>query len=266
MTRPAHQQSSFLGALTAALLLFRTVSADDEYYNQFSVCADSIVVVEELMITCDSPGSYYYGSNKYRNSATCVAGDKAKLQFVFEITQDLEASPYVTVDVEAYGSVPTESLYNQVELCSLDTLQSVDGGACPGAGIYMVTDKFYFGSQSDDYDYNFKPVPSIGFVSDVDTKYYDLGGANTNSCAGGTFQNWSTGMGNTAAKTIHFFLVTFAVLFAGSMAFLAWRYYTMKRELDIVPRKMEAMQEELLDDEDVRRIAMMGREKDLIDA
>lgn len=254
------------------MLLLRSVvvMADDEYYNQFSVCADSALVVEELLITCDSPGSYYYGSSKYRNSASCQSGDKAKLQVQFEILQDLEASPYITINVAAYGSVPSHQLYYQGDLCGLGTLSSVDGAACPAAGVYLIQDKFYFDSAVDDYvASSFKPVPSVGFQSDVEINYYDLGGANTDYCAGGTFQNWSTGMGNTMSKTLHFFLVTFAVLFVVSAAFLAWRYYAMKRELDAVTmnkKPLEAMQEDLLDEEDVRRIAMMGREKDLIDA
>ena len=258
-------QNRFVRTILALLITLQSVVAEEDY-NQFTVCADSSIVVEELSISCDSPGSYYYGSNKYRNSATCMGGDKAKLDFVFEIVDDLQASPYISVEVEAYGSVPAKNLYTQVELCSLGTLQSYSGAACPAAGIYMISEKFYFDAQSDDYSYNFKPVPSIGFMSSLNQNYFDLGGANTDSCKGGTFQNWSTSMGNSASKTIRFFLITFGALLALSLTFLAWRYYAMKRELNVGTRKVESMQEELLDDEDVRRIAMMGREKDLIDA
>lgn len=261
--------TGFLRALTAALFLFQTTRADDdEYFNQFTVCADSAILVEDLAITCDSPGAYYYGSSKYRDSATCMGGDKGKLQFIFEIAQELETDPYLVLEVEAYGSVPSVQLYDQVDLCSLGTLQSLDGVECPAPGLYMVTEKFYFDKQNDEYDeYNFKPVPSIGFVSDQDKNYFDLGGANTDACAGGTFKNWSTGMGNTAGKTIRFFLVTFGVLLGATGLFLAWRYFVMKRELDAsTPNKKEEMEEELLDEEDVRRIAMLAREKDLIDA
>ena len=260
----------FRSLITTALLLIRSAVADDDYYNQFTVCSDSSIVVEELLMTCDSPGSYYYGSNKYRSSASCQGGDKAKLQVVFEILDQLQASPYISINVAASGSVPAKQLYYRQDLCSLagSTLKSLSGAACPAAGVYMITDKFYFDSANDDdYSHSFKPVPSIGFTSSIDMNYFDLGGANTDYCKGGTFQNWSTGMGNTASATLHFFLVTFAVLFVVSGAFLAWRYYAMKRELQVVHKKpLEAMQEDLLDEEDVRRIAMMGREKDLIDA
>lgn len=272
MKRKSTTTNLFWHGLATALLLLRSVvvMADDEYFNQFTVCADSAVVVEELLITCDSPGSYYYGSSKYRNSASCQGGDKAKLQVQFEILQDLNASPYISINVAARGSVSSYQLYDQGDLCALDTLTSVDGAACPAAGVYLIQDKFYFESAVDDYDASsFQPVPSIGFQSDVEKNYYDLGGANTDYCAGGTFQNWSTNMNNTMSASLRFFLVTFAALFAVSAAFLAWRYYAMKRELDAVTmskKPLEEMQEDLLDEEDVRRIAMMGREKDLIDA
>lgn len=259
-------QTSIIRAFLAAVLLSNfAVANDDEYYNQFSVCADSSIVVEDLMIVCDSPGAYYYGSNKYRNSATCVGGDKGRLQFVFEILEDMAYSPYLSLSVKAYGSVPTVQLHSFDELCSLNSLSSQNGASCPEAGVYMVSEKFYFDSQTDDYEYNFKPTPSIGFMSSVDKNYYDLGGANTNACAGGTFQNWSTNMGNTASKTVHFFLVTFGILFAATMTFVVWRYFQMKYELNVGPKR-ELMEEELLDEEDVRRIAMLSREKDLIDA
>jgi len=258
--------SRFLRALTATLVLFHTARADDEYYNQFTVCADSAVIVEELVITCDSPGAYYYGSNKYRNSATCMGGDKARLEFIFEIVQDIETNPYFSLEVQTYGSVPSKEVYSQVDLCSLSTLKSLDGAVCPGVGLYMVTEKFYFAYQNDEYQYNFKPIASIGFASDVNKNYFDLGGANTDSCPGGTFKNWSTGIDNTASKTIQFFLITFGALLFGTGAFLAWRYWAVKRELNVGPKREESMQEDLLDEEDVRRIAMMGREKDLIDA
>lgn len=261
-----NQVKPLVRALFAALALAQFTAAEDEYYNQFSVCADSSIVVEELMIVCDSPGAYYYGSNKYRGSATCMGGDKARLQFQFEILEDLETSPYISLSVQGYGSVPSVQLHSLEELCSISSLTSVYGSACPQAGVYQVYEKFYFDKKNDSYEYNFKPVPSIGFTSSVDTNYFDLGGANTKSCAGGTFQNWSTNMGNTAARTIRFFLVTFAILFAASMSFVAWRYLKMKNELKIAGPKREAMEEEFLDDEDVRRIAMMSREKDLIDA
>lgn len=271
----AHRKS-LVWALLASSFIHRTAVAEDEYYNQFSVCADSLIVVEELLMTCDSPGSYYYGGNQYRNSATCVGGDKGKLQLVFDIVEDLEVAPYISLNVEAYGSVPEKVLYTQEDLCSLSSLSSLDGAACPAAGQYMISEKFYFEDQSDDsYEYNFKPVPSIGFLSDPDGRNFDLGGANTDYCAGGMFQNWSANLQNTLSNTLKFFMVTLGIFLAASFAFVAWRYCVWRRDslLQQTSRSKEqrasafqVMHDDLMDEEDLRRIAMLAREKDLIDA
>jgi hypothetical protein len=260
MTKP----TTLIQSVCAALLLLGSAAADDDYH-QFSVCADSAILVEELSIVCDSPGSYYYGSSKYRNSATCVAGDKAKLQVVFEILEDLtNYSPAISVQVQAYGSVETVQLHSSEDLCSL-SIKSLDGATCPEAGVYQVNEQFYWGSQNDEYEYNFKPVATIGFASATQNyQYYDLGGANTDKCKGGTFQNWSPNVGNSAKDTIVFFMITLGLLLGVTSLVVACRWYTM-RSVESKPKK-EAMEEELLDEEDVQRIAMMGREKDLIDA
>lgn len=44
-----------------------------------STCSRNWVRVTSLVLTCDSPGAYYYGSSTYRNSDTCAAGDKARI-------------------------------------------------------------------------------------------------------------------------------------------------------------------------------------------
>ena len=263
------QRTSFLLALLAVLSLHRTVRAEDEYVEQFTVCPDSPILVDEMSMTCDSPGSYYYGGNVYRNSDTCMGGDKGKFQFIFEIVEDLEASPLLSVNIQAYGSVPAVELYNHADLCYLSSLKSLDGAACPAAGQYMISEKFYFEDQNDAYEYNFKPVPSIGFMSGEDVKYFDLGGANTDDCDGGAFQHWSSNFQKTISKAITFFLATLGVMFVFSMVFVAWRYTVLKRERQwqSTPKaSFQAMQDEMLDDDDVRRIAMLARERDLIDA
>ena len=43
-------------------------------------CPDAPVQVEEMILTCDSPGAYYYGSSTYRNSKVCMSNDRATLQ------------------------------------------------------------------------------------------------------------------------------------------------------------------------------------------
>jgi hypothetical protein len=47
--------------------------------NFRSPCYRNWVRVTKLVLTCDSPGAYYYGSTTYRNSETCATGDKARI-------------------------------------------------------------------------------------------------------------------------------------------------------------------------------------------
>jgi hypothetical protein len=205
-----------------------------------------------------------------------MGGDKGKLQFVFDILEDLEVAPYISLHVEAYGSVPEKVLYSKEDLCSLSSLSSLDGAACPAAGQYMISEKFYFDDQSDDsYEYNFKPVPSIGFLSDPNSRNFDLGGANTDYCEGGLFKNWSSNLQSTLSKTLKFFLVTLGAFLAAGLGFVAWRYCVLRRDslLQQSSRRKEqeaspfqVMHDDLMDEEDLRRIAMLAREKDLIDA
>jgi hypothetical protein len=42
-------------------------------------CDVNIVYVNSIYLTCDSPGSYYYGSGGYRKSSRCKYGDKADM-------------------------------------------------------------------------------------------------------------------------------------------------------------------------------------------
>ena len=83
-----------------------TVKADDAaYMNKFTVCDDTSIVVSDVSLLCDSPGTYYYGSGKYRSSATCEGGDKAKMQVDFQILEDLQTDAYLTLSVQGYGTV-----------------------------------------------------------------------------------------------------------------------------------------------------------------
>ena len=45
-----------------------------------SACSKEDFQVEAVYLVCDSPGAYYRGSSAYRDSATCIYGDKARLQ------------------------------------------------------------------------------------------------------------------------------------------------------------------------------------------
>jgi hypothetical protein len=109
-------------------------SDDGTYYNKFSVCSDSSIVVTDLVLVCDSPGAYYYGSNKYRNSATCQAGDKARLTVKFQVAETLDSSAYIHLMVKGYGSIESKQIYAGEELCSTSGLSSSDGATCPSQG------------------------------------------------------------------------------------------------------------------------------------
>jgi hypothetical protein len=270
----------------------------EEYYNQFTVCANSVILVEELSIVCDSPGAYYYGSNKYRNSAKCQAGDKAKLQMILEITQDLDSYgengdqqqqqnnnngngdeqqsviPYLYLTAQGYGTVESAYLYDGAALCSISSLKALNGQTCPAAGAYQLNEVFYWGSQSDNYEYTFTPRVAVGMSSNVAADQYDLGGANTARCSsGGTYTNWTSGITNTVSITLKKVFIAATLIAAGvCMVFaigLCIRHFlaTRARAPDtkkIISQRDVLVEDDYLDEDDMRRIAMMGRERDLI--
>ena len=43
-------------------------------------CSQEDFEVRAVFLVCDSPGAYYRGSSTYRDSTTCIYGDKARLQ------------------------------------------------------------------------------------------------------------------------------------------------------------------------------------------
>jgi hypothetical protein len=196
---------------------------DEDYYNKFSVCDGTSVVVSDISIVCDSPGTYYYGSGKYRNSATCQAGDKAKMQVNFDILEDLEADAYLTLYVQAYGTIESVMLHAQESLCSVVQTNG-NGVVCPQAGSYKIYETFYWGSQNDEYEYTFTPKVVVGLASALNSKVYDVGGANTNKCSGGVVSDWTTGIRKSMANSIKSFVATFGILSAGilAIALAAW--------------------------------------------
>jgi hypothetical protein len=42
-------------------------------------CQKRLVEVQDVRLTCDSPGAYYYGSKTYRSSEVCFYGDKVNV-------------------------------------------------------------------------------------------------------------------------------------------------------------------------------------------
>jgi hypothetical protein len=63
----------------SALLLipscYATSSKQQQGEIDVNLCDNSVIQVISMYLTCDSPGTYYYGSGGYRNSPTCKFGD-----------------------------------------------------------------------------------------------------------------------------------------------------------------------------------------------
>lgn len=230
--------------VSLAITAFAQDNEDEAYYNTFSVCGDTSVLVDDISLMCDSPGAYYYGSKKYRNSATCEAGDKAKMNVYFQILEDLQADAYLTMYVQAYGTVETVMLHAQESLCSV--IQSTDGAACPAAGKYKISQTFYWGSQSDDYQYTFTPKVVIGIASTLNSNVFDVGGANTNKCAGGISSDWTAGVRKSMANSIKSFVATFGVLSASILALVLAGWCIMRQaKARKVPPKAIIVDEDL---------------------
>lgn len=205
-----------------------TVNAEDSaYVNKFTVCDDTSILVSDVSLLCDSPGTYYYGSGKYRNSATCQGGDKAKMQVAFQILEDVQTDAYITLSVQGYGTVAAVQVYTQESFCSV--VQSTDGAACPAAGNYKISHNFYWGGQSDSYTYSFTPKVVVGVASDLANNVYDLGGANTNSCKGEVVSDWTVGVRKSMANSIKSFFATFGIL-CGSIVTLIIAGWCIRRQ------------------------------------
>lgn len=198
------------------------------YLGQNVVCSDAVIQVQDIVVYCDSPGTFYYGSGKYRNSQTCQPGDKARVEIDFYIAdQDMikQAGNYALVDVYADGAYYTDSVtvYDNADLCSLSSLKKKSGNQCPYNGYYQIKTHFYWGS-SDNVNEVFQPTIHIGFKSNIKKQVYDFGGANTNLCRGSTFLTWSDGIRVSYANAIGNFMKTFGIILSTILflAVLAW--------------------------------------------
>lgn len=261
----------FMPRLLLALLTVLAVSAEEDdgsYYNSFSVCENSSVEVQSLQVLCDSPGTYYYGSNKYRDSSSCQAGDKGKLKLGLYIAQDLEYDGYLTLTVRGYGSVEDTVLHTSESLCDATSISSNSGSyicanGFPAAGYYTLKENFYWGSQSDSYEYTFVPKVIVGFAS-ANSNIYDLGGANTDKCNGNSFKQWGKDhVSKSAANTIKTFFITFGIL-ASSVLALFCAGWCIMRQYNYQPKEVIDFQDET-DPNEYHKIAMVGNNRDLVD-
>jgi hypothetical protein len=216
-----HLNIPFL-ALLLALSATAPALADDyegnyQQVNQVEICSDSIIQIEDVSILCDSSGAYYYGSGKYRNSASCKPGDKAKIVVDFYIA-DAEtidyAGGYALTSIEVDGSyAQIKSVYTDADLCSLDSLKTLSGNGCPGEGYYQIREQFYWDKSNNNYNASsFVPTITVGFRSSANQYSFDYGGANTDLCRGSTFVTWSKRIKKTYANALSNFIKTFGIL------------------------------------------------------
>lgn len=248
-------QSIYLSLLY--VLYFSVGSA----FGDMSVCEDSTVVVDSISVLCDTPGSYYYGGSKYRNSETCQAGDKVHVYIQLEIIDQIEvADAFLTVEVGGYGTVDSYSVYESASFCS--NVVSVDGQECPQPGSYEISQVFYFGNKNDSYEYSWKPKVSVGIKTSNSNRNFDLGGANTDHCAGNMFGDWSRGFRNSANNTIVSFLLTFGIL-TGSLLAMCFFCLCMCRQ----SRRSRVSNNN--DDNDIsndyHKMSMVGKNNNLVD-
>jgi hypothetical protein len=191
--------------------------AEDNYRSEVQVCSDSVIEVQDVSIVCDSPGTYYYGSGKYRNSYACQPGDKGKIEIDFYIADPdtlKSAGGYalVTVDVDGGWFTQSYSVYENADLCSLSSLKSLSGSTCPFEGYYRISTQFYWDNQNQNSGSSFVPTVSVGFKSSLNKGVYDYGGANTNLCTGSSFITWSDGVRKSYANALSNFIRSFGIL------------------------------------------------------
>jgi len=221
---------SFLFVISFFCKLSLSASSSSKQ-NQLRLCSNSVIQVKNITLLCDSPGSYYYGSGKYRNSVTCVPGDKARLSVEFYIAPSLASnSDYgggnnnVLLTIVAQGGSYSELSYNvywNAPLCSISSLVQVDSykSGCPSVGSYQISSSFYW----DDSDVNdesaFVPTIAVGFRSSKSQQYFNLGGANTELCSGksGTSVSWTKYVQPTSADEKSSFYWSLGIL-AGAIA------------------------------------------------
>lgn len=239
-----------------------------EYYQKyFEACADATIDVEDVSLLCDSPGAYYYGNGKYRDSHTCMLGDKGHVSIYFFVQNEgqNEVEPYVSLKVKDDSKeIEDMIIYENELLCSISGLTPQDGQACPQPGFYYITGTTYLGDK-DGSGNSFDAVASIGFRTDPSVNYFDLGGANIDYCGGGSYGKYSYGrMRKQVASAIASFLVTWGTLLFGVMSVTGIAYFLIRkiRSRNDVP--FEDADEDLLDGH-YNQVIVMSSSRSLVD-
>jgi len=219
---------------------------DGVAYKSFTVCDDAVIMVQDVQLYCDSPGTFYYGSGKYRNSLNCTAGDKGKFLIDFYISQPdtiQSNGGSAIIDVSAMGSVgwyqQNQEVIENADLCSLSSLKSLSGSVCPSEGKYRIRSNFYWNNNKNDNnnDYSvstFNPLLSVGFKSSQYQNTFDYGGANTQYCSGNTFvAKWTNNVKKVYANSISNFFKGFGILLFTILIMWAFIWVMIKRPASI---------------------------------
>lgn len=246
----------------------------------FEVCPDASIVVEKISVLCDTAGQYYYGGNKYRDSYQCGEGDKVKYEIQLAVPYALPEGtvPYLTMDVKGYGNLEDVRVVDSVPLCEMDDLWSLDGADCGDPGQFAFEGVFYFDDLEDNVDYKFKPKVVIGLSDQQNSEKYNLGGANTGQCY--EESSWTENFQQLFESPMKSFMMTSIVLLVAFLTISGciWcvrRKIAKRRGQKLVPDKRKNLEptmsdiaaDDFIDEEDMKRIAMMnGRKLDLIDA
>lgn len=202
MTRLMARQFIFILIVQFFASSFCRKNSTSPVNQKLTVCSNSAIKVTNVTLLCDSPGTYYYGSGKYRNSPSCLPGDKAKVDLNFYITQDLSSgnngqnSVLLTIQAEGgNGNLYSYTVYWNAPICALGTLTKLNetNYLCPSVGAYEVSTQFYWGESGSTDQSSFYPIVSVGFRSNKNQEKFDLGGANTDLCPGKseTYISWS---------------------------------------------------------------------------
>jgi len=214
---------------------------DGVTYKSFTVCDDAVITVQDVQLYCDSPGTFYYGSGKYRNSLNCTAGDKGKFLIDFYISQPdtiQSNGGSAIIDVSAMGSVgwyqQNQEVIENADLCSLSSLRSLSGSVCPSEGKYRIRSNFYWNNKNDNNNgysvSTFDPLLSVGFKSSQYQNTFDYGGANTQYCSGNTFvAKWTNSVKKVYANSISNFFKGFGILMFTILIMSAFIWVMMKR-------------------------------------
>jgi hypothetical protein len=241
---------------------------DGAYYQKyFEACADSSIDVEDVSLLCDSPGAYYYGNGKYRNSKDCMHGDKGHVKIYFYISDELQGQePYVSLKVrdDSNQEVQDSVLYDNELLCSISGLSAQDGQSCPEEGYYYISSTTYLGEKDGSGQY-FDSVTEIGFRTNPEIAYFDLGGANSDYCEGGTFGKYSYGkMRKQVASAVGSFLVTWGTLLFVVIAVAGIAYFLIQRMRRRNDVPFEDADEDLLDGH-YNQVIVMSSSRSLVD-